>query len=124
MRSSSIKSPKRKRSPAAAPAVAMTVPDAPVVSAAAAPTVALASNASVKDAVALKDSLCAVVNADEPVVLDASSIERVDTATIQLLCAFVRERQARNQGVIWQDASAAMLEAAQLLGVQTLLALR
>lgn len=115
---SSTKSPKRKRASAAA------APDAQVVSAAAAPTVALASNASVKDAVALKDSLCAVANADEPVVLDASSVERVDTATIQLLCVFVRERMARNQTVVWQNASAAMLEAARLLGVQTLLALR
>lgn len=115
---SPTKSPKRKRSSAA------TAPDAPVVGAAAVPTVALASNCSIKDAAALKDSLCAVVNADESVVLDASSIERVDTATIQLLCAFVRERQARDQKVVWQDASAAMLEAARLLGVQTLLALR
>lgn len=84
---------------------------------------ALASNCTVKDAAALKVSLCAVVNADEPVMLDAGGVERIDTATIQLLCAFVRERVGRSQGVVWQGTSAALLEAARLLGVQTLLAL-
>lgn len=127
---SSPKSPKRKRSSAAAlraadavvPASEAAVADG-VAAAAPAHAIALASNCTVKDAAALKVSLCAVVNADEPVVLDAGSVERIDTATIQLLCAFVRERVERSQAVVWQGTSAALLEAARLLGVQTLLAL-
>lgn len=114
---SSPKSPKRKRSSAAASRA-----DDAVVSTPAA-TVALASNCTVKDAAALKVSLCAVVNEQEPVLLDAGSVERIDTATVQLLCAFVRERAEHSRGVTWQGTSAALLEAARLLGVQTLLAL-
>ena len=118
------KSPKRKRSSAAVPVVAdAAVVAAPAASAVAAPTIALASNCSVKDAVALKESLCAVADADASVVLDASGVERVDTATVQLLCAFVRERVASNKGIVWQGVPAAMQEAARLLGVHALLAL-
>lgn len=98
-------------------------PSDSVAAASPAVVVALASNCSVKDAGALKDSLCAVADAAEPVVLDAGSVERIDTATVQLLCAFVRERVGRNQAVVWQGVSAVLLEAARLLGVQALLAL-
>jgi ABC-type transporter Mla MlaB component len=127
---SSPKGPKRKRSSAAP----TSVDDAVVVTSDAAATdgvaaaspalmVALASNCVVKDAAAFKVSLCAVADSDEPVVLDAGNVERIDTATIQLLCAFVRERVDRNRTVVWQGASAALIEAARLLGVQALLAL-
>ena len=100
----------------------VTVSEAPVVSSVG-PTIALASNCSVKDAAALRDSLIAVAGADQPVLLDASAVERVDTATIQLLCAFVHERVAGNKGILWQAVPAAVREAARLLGVQALLAL-
>ena len=126
MRSSS-KNPKRKRPPAAAPVVEDTVVPAPAApatdSAPTAPTVALAANCTVKDSAALKASLCAVADVNESVVLDAGGVERIDTATVQLLCAFVRDRAGRNQSVAWQHASSALLEAARLLGVQSLLAL-
>jgi ABC-type transporter Mla MlaB component len=129
MRSSS-KSQKRKRSSTAAPPpdeAVMETSDAAPTDGVAAPSpslvVALASNCVVKDAVAFKVSLCAVADSEEPVVLDAGGVERIDTATIQLLCAFVRERVGRGQAVVWQGASAALLEAARLLGVQTLLVL-
>lgn len=123
---SQTKSPKRKRAAATAPAIdeaVVPVPAASTVDTPAAPTIALASNCTVKDAAALKNSLCAIANEDGCVVLDAGRVERVDTATIQLLCAFVCERVGRNQSVVWQNASSALLEAARLLGVQKLLAL-
>lgn len=90
---------------------------------AAVPTVALASNCTVKDAAALRQSLCAVVDMDEAVTLDASSVERVDTAILQLLCAFVRARVASNRSVTWRGDAPALFDSARLLGLQSLLEL-
>lgn len=85
------------------------------------PVIVLAANCSVKDAAALKTSLCAAALDSAAVTLDASAVERVDTATIQLLCAFVRDRSSRNQGVTWRGESQALQDAARLLGVRALL---
>ncbi|WP_157995109.1 STAS domain-containing protein [Peristeroidobacter soli] len=85
------------------------------------PIVVLASNCSVKDAAALKTSLCAFSNHGDAVTLDVSAVERVDTATMQLLCAFVRDRSGRNQSVAWRGESEALQDAVRLLGVGELL---
>lgn len=87
------------------------------------PLVVLAANCSVKDAAALKTSLCAFSNHGDAVTLDVSAVERVDTATMQLLCAFVRDRSGRNQGVTWRGESPALQDAVRLLGVGALLGL-
>jgi ABC-type transporter Mla MlaB component len=85
------------------------------------PIVVLASNCSVKDAAALKTSLRALAHESTPVTLDASAVERVDTATMQLLCAFVRDRIGRKQSVSWRGESQALQDAVRLLGVGALL---
>lgn len=85
------------------------------------PVIVLAANCSVKDAAALKVSLSAVVKESTAVTLDTSAVERIDTATMQLLCAFVRDRSGRNQPVTWLGASQALQDAARLLGVRALL---
>lgn len=85
--------------------------------------VAMASNCTVKDAVAMKGSLCAVADADGPVVIDAGAVERIDTAVLQLLVAFVRERLGKDREVTWRAPSAALLDSARLLGVSDLLTL-
>lgn len=87
------------------------------------PIVVLAANCSVKDAAALKTSLCAFSNHGDAVTVDVSAVERVDTATMQLLCAFVRDRGGRNQGVSWRGESQALQDAVRLLGVGALLGL-
>ncbi|MFL6550632.1 MAG: lipid asymmetry maintenance protein MlaB [Povalibacter sp.] len=107
--------------------VAMSAPiqePAPAVAThASANTVSLASNCTVKDALALKHSLIALKDMQAGVVIDASAVERVDTATMQLLCAFVRERVGADREVTWHSPSAAVLEASKLLGVTELLCL-
>ncbi|MET0533942.1 MAG: STAS domain-containing protein [Steroidobacter sp.] len=85
------------------------------------PVVVLAANCSVKDAAALKTSLCAVAAQSVAVTLDASAVERVDTATMQLLCAFARDRGSRNQSIVWRGKSQALHDAVRLLGVGALL---
>lgn len=87
------------------------------------PVVVLAANCSVKDAAALKTSLCAFANESTDVTLDVSAVERVDTATMQLLCAFVRDRSGRKQSVTWRGESQALQDAVRLLGVGELLGL-
>jgi len=87
-----------------------------------APRVALPGNCTVKDAAALKQTLCSVAQESATVTIDITALERIDTSTMQLLCAFVRDRAARNQPVAWSGASQAFDEAARLLGVSELLA--
>ena len=55
--------------------------------------------------------------------LDVGKVERVDTSTIQLLCAFVRDRTARDRKVEWVGDLSVIGEAARLLGVDALLSL-
>lgn len=86
-------------------------------------SIVLASNCSVKDAAALKSSLCRLADENGEVTVDAGNVERVDTSTMQLLCAFVWERAAQGRKVVWAGNSQVLQEAARLLGVQKLLAL-
>lgn len=86
------------------------------------PIVALSSNSTVKDAQALKDQLMKLLELPEVVAIDVRSVERVDTATMQLLCAFVRDRAERNGAVEWLGSPPALVEAARLLGVEHMLA--
>ncbi len=99
---------------AAVAAVADGEPAAPLV-------IELAANCSVKDAAAFKISLCAVAQRSAALTVDVRSLERIDTATIQLLCALVRDRSARNQRVTWLGDSPVLQDAARLLGVRALL---
>jgi ABC-type transporter Mla MlaB component len=86
-----------------------------------APVIALASNCSVKDAAALKTTLQGAEQSEAAVTIDVTAVERIDTATMQLLCAFVRDRHGRNQNVQWRGSSAALDEAVKLLGAHELL---
>lgn len=107
--------------PVVAEAIEPAVAEAHKPAAAIDPVIVLAANCSVKDAAALKTSLCAVAKEIAAVTLDTSAVERVDTATMQLLCAFVRDRIARKQSIVWRGESQVLQDAARLLGVGALL---
>ena len=98
-------------------------PDTSAAAPASEPVVRLDSNCTVKDAAALKQALCAVLNIEAAVVIDVAGVERIDTAAIQVLCAFVRQRAAEAHAVVWQGSPAALREAAGLLGVNEMLML-
>jgi ABC-type transporter Mla MlaB component len=85
--------------------------------------IVLASNCNVKDAAELKQSLCLHLDHEAAVSLDVGSVERVDTSTMQLLCAFVRDRSARQRQVEWLGDARVVRDAARLLGVETMLCL-
>ena len=114
MRARNPRTNKRKRDLAPAVLPAAEQPASSVV---------LASSCAVKDAAALKKSLCRHLQAEAEVSIDVRSVERIDTSTMQLLCAFVRARAARQAKVTWLGDSRALREAARLLGVQAMLAL-
>jgi phospholipid transport system transporter-binding protein len=71
----------------------------------------------------LYDKLQTALGAQCPVVLDATQVERVDTAVLQMLCAFMRDAQASGIAVQWRQPSPALENAARLLNVQACLAL-
>jgi ABC-type transporter Mla MlaB component len=107
--------------PVVVEAVVVEAEGAPVEATPVDSVIVLAANCSVKDAASLKTSLCALANESAAVTLDASAVERVDTATMQLLCAFARDRNARKQSIVWRGQSQALHDAIRLLGVGSLL---
>lgn len=60
---------------------------------------------------------------EQTLVFKADEVERIDTATLQLLVAFVRDATNRQVSVNWQSPSAVIYEAAALLGVSNELGL-
>jgi ABC-type transporter Mla MlaB component len=114
MRARNPRTNKRKRDLAPAVLPAAEQPASSVV---------LASSCAVKDAAVLKQSLCQHLQAEAEVAIDVGSVERIDTSTMQLLCAFVRDRAARHAKVEWIGDSRALREAVRLLGVEAMLAL-
>ncbi len=52
----------------------------------------------------LRTQLIERVAIETPVSFDASSVERIDTAALQLLAAFTRDRTAAGLPVEWQSA--------------------
>lgn len=86
-------------------------------------TIGLSSNCTVKDAGNLKRELLQLLDEPRSVAIDARSVERIDTAVVQLLCAFVRDRADRNLGVTWTCPTQPLLDAVRLLGVGSMLAL-
>jgi anti-anti-sigma regulatory factor len=104
-------------------AVAEQSPMQPVVDASGTAVIALAANCSIKEVATLRERLIAAVDVSESVVIDAAAVERIDTATLQVLYAFVRDRLAGDREVTWQGVPAALTDAARLLGVRDLLCL-
>jgi ABC-type transporter Mla MlaB component len=120
-RTSLMSTSKAKRKRAArsvAASVEVAVPPAPSQ-----PMIVLAANCNVKDAAELKQSLCLHLDQAAAVTLDVGGVERVDTSTIQLLCAFVRDRSEQRRKVEWLGDSRVVRDAARLLGVEALLCL-
>lgn len=85
--------------------------------------VVLESHCCVKNAAALKRSLHEVIGEAAPVTLDVSAVERIDTAAMQLLCAFARDRAGQGHSIAWAGDVTIVRDAAAVLGVEPLLSL-
>ena len=105
-----------KRKHAAAPAVvAEALAEKPVVS--------LPATCTLREAADLKGALLRWIDTPDPVQLDVTALQRIDTAAVQVLCAFARDRQHRSLPSSWDGQAEALKEASRLLGVATLLGL-
>jgi anti-anti-sigma regulatory factor len=95
-------------------------PAAPPAAPAAAPadaTVRLAASTVIGDVARLREELLPLVGLGAVVTIDAGAVERIDTAALQLLHAFGRERRAAGRELRWGDPSAAFRGAATVLGL-------
>jgi len=86
-------------------------------------TLALAAECLVAGASTLKESLGSRLDEPHPITLDITDLQRIDTAGLQLLTAFVRERAGHGRAVEWRGSSPVLTSAAQLLGLTALLRL-
>jgi ABC-type transporter Mla MlaB component len=84
-------------------------------------TLALPAECMVAEAASLRQSLAALLNEPQPVTLDVAALQRIDTAGLQVITAFVRERGASGRSVEWQGTAPVLSTAAQLLGLTSLL---
>lgn len=87
-------------------------------------TLRLATLCTVREASELRLQMLKLLETSEIVRIDAAGVQRVDTAALQLLVAFVRERSDAKRTVAWDGCSTAFLQAAQRLGLESALALR
>jgi phospholipid transport system transporter-binding protein len=81
-------------------------------------TVRLPASVCVRECPALKQQLLDLVDSAEAVLIDATGVEVIDTAALQLLFAFGRERNTNGLNTIWQGESAAFRSAATAMGLQ------
>ena len=72
----------------------------------------------------LKASLLKKLGNKRAVVLNGEQVERLHAASLQLLSAFVRDRQAAGLEVQWDQASDCLNQAAHVLGLSAVLGLK
>jgi len=75
----------------------------------------------ITDAVELHARLLILLESKQPVLLDASRVERTDTAALQVLSAFIQDANSQQQEVKWKKPSEALTRSAELLGLSSLL---
>jgi anti-anti-sigma regulatory factor len=80
-------------------------------------------SATIRDVTAFQAELAERLDEGGPVQIDGSGVERVDTATLQLLAAFVRDLRAEARAVEWIECSPALRRAAGSLGLESALSL-
>jgi phospholipid transport system transporter-binding protein len=78
------------------------------------------SDCTIAQAGDLKAQLAPLLDEPAPVILDLSEIRRIDTAALQVLTVFIRERRAAGREVECRGASDAFLVTAEVLGLRAL----
>jgi ABC-type transporter Mla MlaB component len=84
-------------------------------------TLALEAECMVAEAAVLKERLAALLDEPQPVTLDIAAVQRIDTASLQVITVFVRQRADAGRTVGWQGSAPVVTAAAQLLGLTSLL---
>jgi ABC-type transporter Mla MlaB component len=76
---------------------------------------------TLRDVTAFQAELAERLDDSGIVQIDASAVQRIDTATLQLLAAFVRDLRADARMVEWTECSAVLRRAAHALGLASAL---
>jgi len=84
---------------------------------------AIAAECTVADAGSLKAGLAKLLDDSGVVTLDVSAVQRIDTAGLQVITTFVRERESHGRQVEWRGTAPALAAAAKLLGLSAFLKL-
>ena len=79
--------------------------------------VALLPECTARNAEGLRAALLERLLAPGSVEVEVGAVERVDTVSLQLLCAFVRERTKYGRTTAWQGRSDVLVQAVALLGL-------
>ena len=79
--------------------------------------VPLGDDLGIEAATDLKQHLAPHVAQPGPLVLDAGTVQRVHTASLQVLCSFVRQREQAGLATDFSAVSQSFRDAARLLGV-------
>jgi anti-anti-sigma regulatory factor len=85
--------------------------------------VKLPAELGIEQAGSLRETLMKNLNDVRTVTLDATDIQRIHAAALQLFCMFCKDRRAAGRDVSWREPSLALRGAATLLGATTLLSL-
>jgi ABC-type transporter Mla MlaB component len=113
----------RKRPSHASKAAARPASGSTKRRAATGPREALGADCTIEHAPALHKRLAKVLANRACVTLDLGEVRRCDTAGLQVLVAFVRERREAGREVELKDAPDSIRSAAKLLGLTTVLGL-
>jgi ABC-type transporter Mla MlaB component len=83
----------------------------------------LTAECTIAQADALKAQLKRRLQESQSVTLDVSALQRIDTAGLQLLAAFVRDRRTAGRTVTWRGQASALTTGAGILGLRDMLEL-
>lgn len=83
--------------------------------------VLLGSSCTIEDVAQLRDVLSGHLAANVPIIIDASRLDRIDTAGMQLLAAFSIDCLERGIAFAWTQRPAVLEEAIHLLGLGALM---
>lgn len=75
------------------------------------------SDLGIEHAPDLRELLASQLDSGKQVVIDLSRVERIHSANLQLLCAFVRNRNAAGRKTRVADPSPALVDAVRVLAL-------
>ena len=81
----------------------------------------LAAECTLAQAPELKSVLLRMLSRTASVTVDSQATQRIDAASLQLLCAFVRDRHSRGRAVSWKGSTPVVEGAARRLDLEGLL---
>jgi anti-anti-sigma regulatory factor len=83
--------------------------------------VVLGASCTIEDVAQVRSELINHLSASTPIIIDASRLERIDTAGVQLLAAFAIDCLEQGIAFAWKERPAALEEAIRLLGLGALM---